>query len=145
MTYLCFSLVSLALTRVVHGYPAEIEFNPSYAIVKERSDPLPSESVSCGADRDRTDDIRLAKPALSQLSYSPGKSRLPPPPTAFLEGKVVGLGGLEPPTSRLSGVRSSQLSYRPLWSGPVDPKQHPKVSKNAGTLPWGRARPLKTK
>jgi hypothetical protein len=25
----------------------------------------------CGADRDRTDDLRLAKPALSQLSYSP--------------------------------------------------------------------------
>ena len=28
-------------------------------------------------------------------------------------GELVGLGGLEPPTSRLSGVRSSQLSYRP--------------------------------
>jgi hypothetical protein len=26
---------------------------------------------SSGADRDRTDDLRLAKPALSQLSYSP--------------------------------------------------------------------------
>ena len=26
-----------------------------------------------GADRDRTDDLRLAKPALSQLSYSPGQ------------------------------------------------------------------------
>ena len=26
---------------------------------------------------------------------------------------VVGLGGLEPPTSPLSGVRSNQLSYRP--------------------------------
>jgi hypothetical protein len=29
-----------------------------------------SEKTS-GADRDRTDDLRLAKPALSQLSYSP--------------------------------------------------------------------------
>jgi hypothetical protein len=27
-----------------------------------------------GADRDRTDDLRLAKPALSQLSYSPDVS-----------------------------------------------------------------------
>ena len=39
---------------------------------------------------------------------------------------LVGLGGLEPPTSSLSGMRSSQLSYRPnsprfsfwwSWSG----------------------------
>ena len=42
-------------------HPAEIEFYPWYAIVTER----------CGADRDRTDDIQLAKLALSQLSYSP--------------------------------------------------------------------------
>lgn len=27
---------------------------------------------------------------------------------------MVGLGGLEPPASPLSGVRSNQLSYRPL-------------------------------
>ena len=27
--------------------------------------------IFCGAERDRTDDLRLAKPALSQLSYSP--------------------------------------------------------------------------
>ena len=30
--------------------------------------------------------------------------------------RVVGLGGLEPPASPLSGVRSDQLSYRPLGS-----------------------------
>ena len=28
--------------------------------------------------------------------------------------KLVGLSGLEPPTSRLSGVRSNRLSYRPM-------------------------------
>ena len=29
------------------------------------------------------------------------------------KGYAVGQGGLEPPTSPLSGVRSNQLSYRP--------------------------------
>ena len=29
-----------------------------------------------GVDRDRTDDLRLAKPALSQLSYDPGLPRV---------------------------------------------------------------------
>ena len=29
------------------------------------------------------------------------------------KGYTVGQGGLEPPTSPLSGVRSNQLSYRP--------------------------------
>ena len=38
---------------------------------------------------------------------------------------MVGLGGLEPPTSRLSGVRSNHLSYRPglrhlFWKGNED-------------------------
>ena len=30
---------------------------------------------------------------------------------------MVGLGGLEPPTSRLSGVRSNHLSYEPIGTG----------------------------
>jgi hypothetical protein len=33
------------------------------------------DAETCGADRDRTDDLRLAKPALSQLSYSPELER----------------------------------------------------------------------
>ena len=28
---------------------------------------------------------------------------------------VMGLSGLEPPTSRLSGVRSNRLSYKPIF------------------------------
>ena len=73
-----------------------------------------------GANRDRTDDPRLAKPVLSQLSYSPEwpsndrkhtvRSRLP----TFVErGTAVGLARLELATSPLSGVRSNHLSYRP--------------------------------
>ena len=31
----------------------------------------------------------------------------------LLRGHLVGRGGLEPPTLRLSGVRSNHLSYRP--------------------------------
>lgn len=86
-----------------------------------------------GAERDRTDDLLLAKQALSQLSYSPvvgwlviredhsllaardrwrlvireDHSRSPISPGA----EVVGQGRLELPTSRLSSARSNQLSY----------------------------------
>ena len=59
-----------------------------------------------GARRDRTDDILLAKQALSQLSYGPI--------TETNQTKLVGPGRLELPTSRLSGVRSNHLSYGPL-------------------------------
>ena len=38
--------------------------------IEHRTGNVPSERIG-GADRDRTDDLRLAKPALSQLSYSP--------------------------------------------------------------------------
>ena len=36
---------------------------------------------------------------------------------------MVGLSGLEPPTSRLSGVRSNRLSYKPflIWQPPTFP------------------------
>ena len=67
-----------------------------------------------GASRDRTGDLLLAKQALSQLSYGPGH---PVPPRRGVTPDMVGLGGLEPPTSPLSGVRSNQLSYRPQRAG----------------------------
>ena len=54
-----------------------------------------------GGERVRTDDPLRARQVLSQLSYTPNN--------------VVGLDGLEPSTSRLSVVCSSQLSYRPLF------------------------------
>ena len=42
----------------------------SYAIVKEQAQQI--KLCRNGDNRDRTGDLRLAKPALSQLSYIPG-------------------------------------------------------------------------
>ena len=88
-----------------------------------------------GGERDRTDDLLLAKQALSQLSYTPapedrdqgsairtaslgnsGDARRPRasvliPDPWLLIPEMVGQGGFEPPTSRLSSARSNQLSY----------------------------------
>ena len=69
-----------------------------------------SQSVIGGANRDRTDDLKLAKLALSQLSYGP--VALTARVDEIVE-EVVGLGRLELPTSRLSSARSNQLSYKP--------------------------------
>ena len=51
----------------------------------------------------------LAKHALSQLSYGPEPGK----PLMVWREKMVGLGRLELPTSRLSSARSNQLSYKP--------------------------------
>ena len=64
---------------------------------------LPTE-VLVEPDGNRTDDLMLAKHALSQLSYGPEDL-----------GSVVGPGRVELPTSRLSGVRSNHLSYGPQF------------------------------
>ena len=61
---------------------------------------------SGGADRDRTDDPRLAKPMLSQLSYSPVEQ----------SHRAVGAARFELATPRLSSVCSNQLSYAPSRS-----------------------------
>src|ERR1700678_1587993 len=72
-----------------------------------------------GASRDRTDDLRVANATLSQLSYGPvphdsyNHRRTSSLKTLERAADLVGLGGVEPPTSPLSGVRSNQLSYRP--------------------------------
>ena len=87
--------------------------------------PLPARAPTGGGERTRTVDLLLAKQALSQLSYTPGSldrcreirespHRHPLPDER--RQRVVGLGRLERPTSRLSGVRSNQLSYRPRGS-----------------------------
>ena len=57
-------------------------------------------SADNGDGEIRTLDPLLARQVLSQLSYAP---------------ILMGLSGLEPPTSRLSGVRSNRLSYKPIF------------------------------
>ena len=99
-----------------------------------RRPPRPS-----GADRVRTDDLRLARAALSQLSYSPVK--LEPERPA-----MVGLGRLELPTSRLSGVRSNQLSYRPRTGNHADSletRQRKKREVSGSTLVASVRSPVK--
>ena len=90
-----------------------------FRIFKELLQPVDSRRVECstlrskpqrstfnsgvengGGERDRTDDLLLAKQALSQLSYTPDK-------------KLVGLDGFEPSTPALSRRCSNQLSYKP--------------------------------
>ena len=66
-----------------------------------------------GASRDRTDDLKLAKLALSQLSYGPKVDKVDTLSRAGDRSLMVGREGVEPSTSRLSGVRSNHLSYRP--------------------------------
>jgi hypothetical protein len=81
-----------------------------------------------GGERIRTDDLLRARQALSQLSYTPtdywfniDDCRLKKFNIIFsvvkssisnLLSKLVGLDGVEPSTSRLSGVRSNQTELQ---------------------------------
>ena len=48
-----------------------------------------------------------------KLGFSPSETFWASIPNDFSFG--MGLSGLEPPTSRLSGVRSNRLSYKPIY------------------------------
>jgi hypothetical protein len=100
---------------------AEIEFYPSYALFKERASRCGRREKlvwswtgsnrrhpACKAGALPTE-LQPRNLVLRKVGGT-GWRRSPAPPAG---GRVVGLGGLEPPTSRLSGARSSQLSYRP--------------------------------
>ena len=90
-------------------------------------------SKTSGDKEIRTLDPLLARQVLSQLSYIPICSYSDLSGLFLFSMKVfkpmslsgpflfsakafkpMGLSGLEPPTSRLSGVRSNQLSYKPI-------------------------------
>ena len=100
-----------------------------YSVVKEPPTRTTGRTTNLGgAERDRTADPLVANQVLSQLSYSP----LPCPcyescarsswrrMHAFVQhepdgrSQMVGLDRIELSTSRLSGVRSNHLSYRPI-------------------------------
>ena len=76
---------------------------------------ITSNHIRSGDKGIRTLDPLLARQVLSQLSYAPMVSNIK---------LLMGLNGLEPSTSRLSGVRSNQLSYNPvckIWQPPTFP------------------------
>jgi hypothetical protein len=81
--------------------------HPNAAIKLSDSEPITFafQAFPDGDDGTRTRDIRLAKAALSQLSYIP-----------FATTRVVGLTGFEPVTPALSAQCSNQLSYKPIQS-----------------------------
>lgn len=63
------------------------------------------------------------------MSYFPGLFLPKKPASTVVTGcrvapreEVVGLGGVEPPTSRLSGARSNHLSYRPKLARAAAPQ-----------------------
>ena len=84
----------------------------SYSVVKVLvqmpSGILDLHGRSSGDGEIRTHDPLLARQVLSQLSYTPVL------PLEIIKWEM-GLSGLEPPTSRLSGVRSNLLSYKPIY------------------------------
>ena len=75
-----------------------MSYHFQYAVFKVHVFVIKFLSKLSGDNEIRTRDLLLARQALSQLSYTP----------------IMGLSGLEPPTSRLSGVRSNRLSYKPI-------------------------------
>ena len=74
--------------------------------------------ISSHGDKEiRTLDPLLARQVLSQLSYVPRLQHLKHCNYYIVKALVraMGLSGLEPPTSRLSGVRSNQSRQPPIF------------------------------
>ena len=106
---ICLSRPSVACSHLLESYIVQFSRCRLLTFFKVRVKHLIAQALQSdlgGDNRARTDDPLLAKQVLSQLSYTPIFS------SPVL--KVVGPSGLEPPTSRLSVVRSSQLSYGPV-------------------------------
>jgi hypothetical protein len=72
--------------------------NLLYSVIKDLCPFTVTTLFIGGGERVRTDGLLRARQVLSQLSYTPSSGWL----------SMVGLDGLEPSTSRLSGVRSNR-------------------------------------
>jgi hypothetical protein len=108
------------LSRIVKEQPIDESLGGHTRQARTRACLLIPPRISCaslgsrralragGANRDRTDDLLLAKQALSQLSYGPRTEAL-----VLARRRLVGLDGFEPSTPALSRRCSNQLSYRP--------------------------------
>ena len=81
-----------SLSGLLYSSKLEKASQPAFRLLSE---------LLSGDGEIRTLDPLLARQVLSQLSYIPRPHKM-------------GSSGLEPPTSRLSGVRSNQLSYEPI-------------------------------
>ena len=93
-----FSLRCHAERAVGRSLPRNLDTNDAWP--KHSSQHLPSEEVWWS----RTGSNR--RPPACKAGALPAELRP-------LDKEMVGLGGLEPPTSRLSSARSNQLSYKP--------------------------------
>ncbi len=105
------------------GRPRSEFFRLPSFVIRHPSSGSERGSPPGGGERTRTADPLLAKQVLSQLSYTP-KTRCQMPEGHLSSViRLVGRGGLEPPTSRLSSARSNQLSYQPKAKArmPEDP------------------------
>ena len=150
------ALISLTYSRIMSCFSTEelfeIVFYPlnffnwislissllfRYSIFKEHLSLLDiwSPWVLFGGDEEnRTPDPLLARQVLSQLSYTPMvlffKAFSIVFSFSFAWKNVVGLTRLELVTSRLSGVRSNQLSYRPIFEsyGSLKTEQYFEIS-----------------
>src|SRR5579883_289795 len=84
-----------------------------YSIVKDRPEKLRNQPPQ------RSDSLLLSSNIASAARCPAVSCRVAPLLRAERLQRLVGLGRVELPTSPLSGVRSSHLSYRPITSGGV--------------------------
>ena len=155
-TELTVSVIRLGKTVLVVPSPRRAPLQGSHPrATPEREDasepplgPDPERLVFCSLHDVKLPDVAIRAVSDSNLPRSRDRTgrlivgmNLPvgSKPASWPARGLVGRGGVEPPTSRLSGVRSNHLSYRPIpWAGwpskplvePVAPEaRQPKIDR----------------